>query len=100
MVTSGERGTPIPVRQHAGDPEVAGVVTNDLFVCIDQAPPVSREHSPAGHGMKVSEWVDTITTGHLSTVSHVRAGARVTALPEDGRTATFFVASLGDSSAN
>lgn len=95
----GERGSPIPVDQLAGDPEVAGMVTDDLFVRIDQAPAVSREHSPPGHGMEVSEWVDTITAGHLGSVAYQGTPWSDRLATRPGRTVVRFVASLCDSSA-
>lgn len=99
MVRGGERGSPILVGEHAGDPEVAGVMTDDLLVRIHKAPAVSREHSPPGHGVEISKWVDTISAGHLGSLAYQgrRCSDRLATRP--GYTVVLFVASLCNSSA-
>lgn len=45
-------------------------MTDDLLVRINKAPAVSREHSPPGHGVEISKWVDTISAGHLGSLAY------------------------------
>jgi hypothetical protein len=63
-VGRGERGPPAAELGDARDPQHRGVVPDDLFVVVDEAAPVAREHPPPADRVQVAERVDSVATRH------------------------------------